>query len=391
LTADGLDHLRGELNKLRMGHEIVEYVFIGGNLLEFCLAVGCILLALYHAFLTLYHKTRFSAPRDEMDVEDPTTRLALVHDSTDEQSGNIESEEVVNLRYMHEAEFWLVDLPRLQNLSLFRLLAFAHPVLLDKRWRQFTSKNEMSRAILESFFGCKDKYLTDEQLVDQVANLIIQSGPSLEKDNRAEDLWNLDLWKALKKLRACKGSLNFDRQHNQEALDQAWRLNLLLFGERIFFGVLVNICFVVGSLEFFHKICRCTLMLTDQDTFSMTDCLIYFALFLNQTIGMMHVGLLLRLRVETFIFGGTDALVSTEERYVMRVYLALLVERIWDLDLNVFQKIAIMLSLDDDDLQQLVVEESESKNIVTASIRQFMDKRGLSSKVYAALKNAVSG
>jgi len=396
-TTDGFDHLKNELHRLRLGNETafiggkLVYVFIGGNLMEFFLAVGCILLALYRVLMIFYHKAREGTSEVHRDGSDVQL---------------IESEEVVNPRYMHEADFWLINLPRLQNLSLFRLLAYAHPVLLDKNWKRFTRENEMSRAILESFFKCKGQYKTDEELVEKVAILITQSDLSLagsgdQNDRslassgiRPEEVLYLNTRKTLNLLRTYNktpGRLKFDEKHNPQALDRLMRLDLLVFGEKICFGMLVIICLLLGALEFFHKICRCSLMLTDKDAVAWYWCLMYFALFLNQTIGMMHVGLLLRSRVETFIFGGTDAMVSCEEHYVMRVYLGLLVERIWDLQANVFQKLAIMMALDDDDLQQLVVEESESKAAVAAKIRNFMDQRRLSSTMSAAMKHVVAG
>jgi hypothetical protein len=383
-TAEGLDNLREELRRLRLGHRYVMFSFIGANVLEFCLGAGFILLTLYHVCMIFYHKHR-SPPTPDKPMED----VRLISASTDEESGEIGFQEVLNPRYMYEAQFWLTDLPRLQNLSIFRVLALAHPNLLEKRRKQFSSENEMARAVLESFFKCKGKYLTDEQLVEEVAKVIAKANVSLAN----EELWNLNPSGAVQKLREARrsGSLDSNEQQNAEVLDKAWRLDLLVFGERLGFFVFVLVCFMLGALEFLHKICRCTLMLTDPERYSMLTCLLYFALFLNQTIGMMHISLLLRMRVETFIFGGADAVVSTEEHYVMRVYLGLLIERIWDLNtLKCFQKVAIMLTLDDDDLQQLVVEESESKATVTASIRQFMDKRGLSNKVYAALQRFVA-
>merc|ERR1719461_2393204 len=106
---------------------------------------------------------------------------------------------------------------------------------------------------------------------------------------------------------------------------------------------------------------------------------------------MMHINSLLQWRVETFIFGGTDATISGEENYMLQVYLGLLMERIWALEcVSTCEKLAIMLQLDDDDLQQLVIEESEVKAQVSASIRRFMDKRGHSSKMLGMLQNLVT-
>merc|ERR1740123_780896 len=117
----------------------------------------------------------------------------------------------------------------------------------------------------------------------------------------------------------------------------------------------------------------------------------FFFLFLNLTMGMMQINSLFLWRVQTFIFGGSDAVVSGEENYIMQVYLGLLIERVWELEsISTFEKLTIMLKLDDDDLQQLVVDESEVKARVSASIRGFMDRKGHSSKLIGTLQNLVT-
>jgi len=100
---------------------------------------------------------------------------------------------------------------------------------------------------------------------------------------------------------------------------------------------------------------------------------------------------LLLWRVETFIFGGTDAVVSEEENHIMHAYFGLLIERVWDVkSLSTCQKLAVMLQLDDDDLQQLVVEESTAKAPVCASIRQSMYRKGRSSRWIFMMQNFVT-
>mmetsp|Transcript_19109 Transcript_19109/g.36803 ORF Transcript_19109/g.36803 Transcript_19109/m.36803 type:complete len:512 (-) Transcript_19109:200-1735(-) len=389
-SADGVEHLRRELSRLRMGHRIVEFSFIGANLMELSLAVGCILLTLYHVFRILCQKNNLPPVTE---ISQDAASENLISDAPCQNGAKVKIGEV-NPRYMYEAEFWLADLPRLQNLSCLRLLAYVHPNLLEKRRKQFCNGNDMSRAILEGFFGCKDHYLTDEQLVEEIAKVIVQSDGLEHTDDYVEELCSLNPSQALCKLQVYKneGRLKSDEKHNPKMLDRIWRLNLFWFGEMICFGMLVTICFMLGTLEFFHKICRCSLILTDP-TAPMMTCALFFLLFLNQALGIMHIGWLLRWRVETFIFGGTDAVVSTEEKHIMQMYLGELVERIWGLKvLNGFQKLTILLGLNDDDLQQLVVEESEAKKAaVTASIRKYMDKRGLSSGFNAALTYAVAG
>merc|ERR1719410_2393553 len=96
-------------------------------------------------------------------------------------------------------------------------------------------------------------------------------------------------------------------------------------------------------------------------------------------MGVVSVNQLLLQRVETFVFGGADAHVTTEERFLLEVYLANLAETVWVSHfIPTYQKIAIMLKLDDDDLQQLIIEEdAHSKSAVTLSVKKFMYRSGI--------------
>merc|ERR1712187_1054880 len=98
-----------------------------------------------------------------------------------------------------------------------------------------------------------------------------------------------------------------------------------------------------------------------------------FLVFLNQVLGFLQVRSLLISRVETFAFGGSDAVMSTDERYLMAVYYARFAETVLKTSaLSAFQKMAVFLQFDDDDLQQLIIEEDiHDKSQIMLAVRQF--------------------
>mmetsp|Transcript_57597 Transcript_57597/g.150051 ORF Transcript_57597/g.150051 Transcript_57597/m.150051 type:complete len:80 (+) Transcript_57597:3-242(+) len=63
----------------------------------------------------------------------------------------------------------------------------------------------------------------------------------------------------------------------------------------------------------------------------------------------------------------------------MSMYLAVLMDKVWNCkDLPLSQKLAIMLQLDDDDLQQLVIEEKDKqKGAIAASVRKWIHANAL--------------
>merc|ERR1719414_2650662 len=99
-------------------------------------------------------------------------------------------------------------------------------------------------------------------------------------------------------------------------------------------------------------------------------------LFLNSVLSILSVNELLWWRVETFVFGGADASVSTEERYILNTYLAALCMKIWESNqFGYAEKFAVLLQLDDDDLQQLIVEENhgDKRNVIT-TVKKYTKK-----------------
>merc|ERR1719162_1574905 len=93
--------------------------------------------------------------------------------------------------------------------------------------------------------------------------------------------------------------------------------------------------------------------------------------FLNQAVGMVAVQRLLRDRIFRFLFGGQDATISIEERTLKLAYEALLAEKIWTAEgYGKMKKSLCLLSMSDDDIQRLVLEESHhDKRLVNRAAR----------------------
>merc|ERR1712224_367443 len=110
---------------------------------------------------------------------------------------------------------------------------------------------------------------------------------------------------------------------------------------------------------------------------------IYFwiAAFCNQLVGIFPIEELLMDRIFAFVFGGTDAIVQVEERFLIDLYKANLMKHIWQSDnsqLSLSNKCALLFKLDDDDLQQLILEEDYGqKSVVIGSVYQHMKAYGL--------------
>lgn len=145
----------------------------------------------------------------------------------------------------------------------------------------------------------------------------------------------------------------------------------------------------LGCCAFLTKIARSFIMFTDSNivddqeilgwTFKGQDlswgiATIYFLAFLNQAMGIMSISRLLQWRIECFLFGGCDAVVSSEEQFIMQVYLGSLAEAVWDSEeLRLSEKMAVMFQLDDDDLQQLVIEDAvQAKGNLLLQVKNYM-------------------
>merc|ERR1712224_822344 len=96
--------------------------------------------------------------------------------------------------------------------------------------------------------------------------------------------------------------------------------------------------------------------------------------YINQAVSIVDMRQWLIFRIKAFIFGGSDALVSVEENFIMDAYLAIIAQKVFEnRDFSSAQKFAVMMMLDDDDLQHLIVEEDlRVKSAVILGIRQYM-------------------
>lgn len=275
----------------------------------------------------------------------------------------------LNQKYLLMARFFLVFLRYMRSFSIIRILSYVHPGILPKNARDFFSTlDDLARAVLEKFLKQRPGENSDDRLVKKAAGIIMQcrhggevSQEELEK--HAIKYLELKPWNAL--LELCKlqedGHLDLSnwRQVDGTALQLVWRLKACSCVLGVTFGLLVAGCWVVGAIAFLLKLCHvAVLLLSDEpNTFAVLTTMF---LLLNGIDGIVNVNTLLWWRVELFIFGGSDAQLSTEERYVLDAYLALLFEKLWETDqLRGLGRLAVLVQLDDDDLQQLVVEEDE--------------------------------
>lgn len=164
---------------------------------------------------------------------------------------------------------------------------------------------------------------------------------------------------------------------NPSALDYMWRVRCLVRMELLCF-LLGNVFYLsVGSLAVVAKVSACTVALVDHQ---LPLCWVYLQIlgFANQIVGIFSMEELLRNRVFVFVFGGTDAKVQAEERYLIDLYMGNLLTHIWQSNLSMRNKLALLFKLDDDDIQQLVIEEDfGTKAHVTSAVHTFMKEERL--------------
>merc|ERR1712159_54832 len=107
---------------------------------------------------------------------------------------------------------------------------------------------------------------------------------------------------------------------------------------------------VAGSLGLFVKVVNLSVAFMSHGKHAYTNFKVFmkFVYFFNQVIGFIAVNQLLIDRIETFVFGGPDAVVSMEQRYLMEHYKARFVEAITHSEELTFgQKVAFFLAFDD--------------------------------------------
>eukprot|EP00927_Polykrikos_kofoidii_P038786 TRINITY_DN33208_c0_g1_i4.p1 TRINITY_DN33208_c0_g1~~TRINITY_DN33208_c0_g1_i4.p1 ORF type:complete len:546 (-),score=90.70 TRINITY_DN33208_c0_g1_i4:96-1649(-) len=265
-------------------------------------------------------------------------------------------------KYVKLATFFWTDMRILQNFSTLRMLTFVHPNLITKNYKNFSIADDLARVLLEvQLLGRKPNTTNDGEMAEFV---IVELLKSNEWENEVQETSQVASWMVCRPSQLIdllngpygngNGKLRADWASKVRLF--AWFMSAVMFLEVVGFIIVASLAFVLGIAAFFTKLCNmCRLLRTPGWSKRVT--LMRCASFLNEILGIIPVAQLLNDRVETIIFGGSDALVSTEERFVIKMYLGLLAETVFKCRLPVWQKAAIMLQLDDDDLQQLVIEE----------------------------------
>lgn len=259
-------------------------------------------------------------------------------------------------------------------------LALIHPNLIMKNAQFHTLSDHVSRALLERFLRKGPAQISDECISNEITRVIVHFTDELTDDEELLDYANTlidfrpsrlldELHKTLKVENLSKLS---STRYDVSALNLLWRVRAIDIAEFMTLCIVGLCCGLVGTISLYTKTVRLVTMLEDPE--HVAAAVFFFVMFVNQVISIISVGGLLRWRVETFLFGGNDAHVSDEESYVMQLYLADLTKKVWDSDqLSFWEKIAVMVQLDDDDLQQLTVEQDDHvKATVTLSVKKHM-------------------
>jgi hypothetical protein len=277
------------------------------------------------------------------------------------------SRDVVHPKYIFMAKFFVRYLRFLQTFSALRILSYVHPELLTKNAREFLStRDDIARTILEKFLKLAPGQASDDRLILKATSIILLKDSVEDSCNlvdEAKKRLEMKPWQAVKRLQVLDEGGHIDYatlpQVNGAALKYVWRLKVYMWIQYVLFGLIVLTCCVLGFAAFMVKLCHMAVLLLS-DKPAGFEVLVALGLFFNGLVGIVSVNQLLWWRVETFVFGGSDAYLSTEERYVLDVYLAVLYKQIWESkDLHGLGKLATLVQLDEDDIQQLIVEEDE--------------------------------
>jgi hypothetical protein len=262
----------------------------------------------------------------------------------------------------------------LQTFSLLRLLAFVHPNQLSKNYSAFSILAELARVVLEKLIGRQPNTTSDSEMAEVVT---IELMKHISSDGESVKRQKAHSWMSLRprELIDLLVSTEVNRHVREDWVRKLrrviWIVRAVDLVEVISFLVIVVASALMGSTAFFTKLCTVSRLLTDP-TSSTSGILLGLAVFCNGCLSIVSVNELLIFRVQKFIFGGTDAVISSEESYVIKVYLASLAEKILESDeLSLVQKAILMVQLDDDDFQRLVIEEdSESKSRIILSVKK---------------------
>jgi len=305
-------------------------------------------------------------------------------------------EDVGKSHHMYLAKIFWEDFHTLKTFSALRALALVHPAVIGHYAKDMTLMNDVSRALFERCLRVPpDHTSTDEELHGEISVLMVWASDVDDEEQRNQlalkylSLGSYELLSELElipreRLESALAKLTENGWLNAhsvdlDALGRTWRVHFFAYLEQLMFWLAAAFFFLFGSSAFLVKTCRAALILIDSDI-DPVHTAFHVALFMNQVLGIMSVGHLLRWRIFRFVFGGQDANVSNEEKYVQKLYMALLAQRIWESHhLTCFRKLVIMITFDDDDLQRLVLEEAgEEKAKVMLQVKAAMDKAGIS-------------
>jgi len=286
----------------------------------------------------------------------------------------------INPKYFYMQRLAWDDFRRVQSFSVVQALRFVHPTLLNRYLESLSVKDTAARYILEKFLKIGPDALTDQELAEHATTVIVQNRNLHGDRHFAMELMRYTPHEIVTEV----FKMGQPENHEQNSpldwtiFEYRRRFELLCILEQIAFSSMIVLAFLVGSFGLLAKLCHSTVLLTDPEV-SIISLAVYVIGFTNQVMGVMAVNQLLIWRVQEFMFGGSDSKFSQEEKTIMEAYLAQLAERVCTSDwLNKTQKLAVMLGLDDQDLQQLVIEEDvDDKANVLLGVKAYMKKHGL--------------
>lgn len=303
-------------------------------------------------------------------------------------------------KYRHLARFVWDDLPVLQSFSALYALANVHPGVIGHYAKELEAGNSAAVALLERYLGVMPgERLTEEEVHEwAVVQLMRSRHQDLEDEDERQNMIHQYLLlspyellceikmsndanlcgklgsRSAASVRSCKSlgpntceelgsqdsqQLQLLNEAGAPALDRIWRVRFIMWAESAFFWLWSLCLFIFGAAAFITKFAEAAIVLFDPAA-SRVDVLFKAMVFLNQVMGIFAVNMLLRWRLFRFIFGGQDARVGTEEQLMRKFYEACLAEAIWSsTTLSLPTKVGVLVAFDDDDLQRLVLEESD--------------------------------
>jgi len=285
-------------------------------------------------------------------------------------------------RYIAMATFYWNDLPYLQSFSALAPLAFIHPNMLTKNLKAFSLVEDVARAKLKKFLPANDRAWDDDTIIKKVVGAIVNYDYKEDKSDEKKDIATeyldarpRDVLQLLQKSELAKNPSSLEEMGFNHAAIFGGRFGFYCWVERLVFFVGAWLALLAGTIGFTTKLARCSCLLMDQEVHWFMPLASLLA-FINQSMGIMSISKLLMWRIQVFLFGGSDVYVSSEEKFIMRVYLGSLASAVWKSEiLTWFEKMCVMFEFDDDDLQHLVIEDdTRAKARLISQVRTYMQK-----------------